>query len=234
MLGLAAIAAFGATACNADFSIGEEGSGVTRTVSFDVESFDELDVSDGFDVEVIVGDGPATVEVTVDDNLVDDLDVGIDGDRLKIGWDRGRRTPEVSPTAVVTMPSLSRLDASGAAQVSVEGLDVDRLSVDTSGAAGTDLEGTIAQLTFDGSGASDLRVLGSVDQATLDLSGAASADLTEAELGTAEVDLSGGSRVEFGPLDRVEGELSGGSVLSVPDGVDASVDTSGGASIERS
>ena len=234
MLGLAVIAAFGATACNAELSIGEQGSGLAETVTFDVESFDELNVSDSFDVEVTIGDGPTTVEVTVDDNLVDDLDVERDGDRLEIGWDRGRRTPKVSPTAVITVSRLEALDASGAARVSVQGLDASRFSVDSSGAAEVDLVGTIEQLTVDGSGASQVRVTAAVDEATFDLSGATSADMTGAELGTADVDLSGGSRIEFGPVGRVDGQLSGGSVMSVPDGVDASVRTSGGARIERS
>ena len=67
VLGIGGLALFGATACNVSFSFDEDGSGVPQTVTYEFDSFDEVDVDGVFDAEITVVDGPPTVEITVDD-----------------------------------------------------------------------------------------------------------------------------------------------------------------------
>lgn len=234
LLGLGGLT-LAASACSVDFEIGQDvdGSGQAETVSFDFDSFDEIDLTSTFEAEITVVEGPPSVEVTVDDNLVERLDVTVDNNELKVGFKRGNIDAVVTPTVVVSMPSLTELDVSGASAARVDGVGGPKLSVDVSGAGEADINGMVEELQVDLSGASILTMTGGGDRVVADLSGASTLDLTELEATSAEIDFSGASDGLFGPLDSVSGDISGGSSLSVPDGADLSVETSGGSSVTR-
>ncbi len=229
VLGACAVAAL--TACGA--IVGIDGSGVAETTSYEFDSFDEVDVSNAFEVEITIVDGPPSVEVTVDDNLVEHLDVDVDSGRLEIGWRRGTFDPDVQPFAAVTMPSLTALELSGASSATVEGAEGASLRLELSGASSVAVDGDVERLDVDGSGASALTYRGRADDVTLDLSGASKADLLDTTTQRVTVDLSGASSADVGVAGRVDGDLSGASTLRVPDNADLSVDTSGASSIER-
>ena len=192
----------------------EDGSGVPETTSFDFDDFSEIEVGGVFDVTVTVADGPPTVEVTVDDNFVDDLDVRVSGDRLRIGFDGGNYDPDVQPTAVVTVESLEEIEVSGASAMTVTDVDSERLSVEASGASEVVISGETTTLSVEASGASD-------------------ADFSQLTTSTATVEASGASDVEIGAADRVDGDLSGASTLVAPAGAAGSIDTSGASNVKR-
>lgn len=236
LLGLGGLTLVTASACSVDFEIGKDvdGSGVAETVTYDFDSFDQIDLSSAFVAEITVVDGPPSVEVTVDDNLVERLEVTVNDDELNVGFKRGNIDAVVTPTVVVSMPSLTELDVSGASVAQVDGVDEAELSVDVSGAGDATVDGMIDELQVDLSGASTMTMTGTGDRVVVDLSGASVLDLTELDATSAEIDFSGGSEGTFGPLDSVSGDMSGGSSLAVPDGADLSVETSGGSSVTRS
>lgn len=191
-----------------------DGSGVPETTTIEPADFDQIDVSGVFEVTVTVKDGPPSVVVTVDDNFTDDLDIGVRGDELRVGFDSGSYDHDVQPTAIVTVASLTEVDLSGASMVIVNDLDGDRLHVDASGASSFTGSGTVTTVSLDASGASDI-------------------DLTELSVSSAEVDISGASRVDLGPAERVSGELSGASSLRAPSGASGSIETSGASDVDR-
>ena len=228
LVGLGGLAVFGATACSLSFSLGTDGSGVPETVTYDFDSFDEVDISSSFEARITIADGPPTVEVTVDDNLVDKLDVEVDNDELNVGFDGWDNIDtNVDPIVVITMPSVVGLDLSGASFAEVDGVDSSALSVSLSGASNATIDGSVDTLKVDGSGASHISVEGTTDELNVELSGASSADLTTAEVRIATVDLSGSSNAEFASLDELRGEMSGASSSGVPNGTTVSVSTSG-------
>jgi hypothetical protein len=233
-MGIGGLALVGVTACGIILDPKIEGSGNPETVSYDFQSFDRVDVSGAFDADITIADGPPSVEVTVDDNLVERLDVKVDDDELKVGMGNSNVSHDVNPTVVITLPSLRGLDLSGASSAAVQNLDEPELRLELSGAADAELQGDVDDLDIDASGASDLRQNGIIGVVTLEISGAGSADFSDATVGSASVDLSGASSAEFGDLAEISGELSGGSSLSVPNGADVSVDTSGGSTVDRS
>ncbi|MEL7206985.1 MAG: DUF2807 domain-containing protein [Actinomycetota bacterium] len=93
-----------------DLALGEKGSGVAETTTFDVGSFDAVEVGNAFEATIELVDGPSTVEITVDDNFTDDLDVEVKNGRLEIGFDRGVHRVKVDPKVVITVPSLNHVD----------------------------------------------------------------------------------------------------------------------------
>lgn len=234
LLGLGGLALAATSACSVDVSIGTlDGSGQAETVSFDFDSFDEISLNSAFGAEITVVEGPPSVEVTVDDNLVEHLEVNVENDELTIGFDRGNIDTDVNPIAVVSMPSLTKLDLSGASTAQVDGVDESELSVDISGAGDLTIAGSVDELRVDLSGGSTMSVTGTGDRVVAELSGASDVDFTDFETASAEIDFSGASNGTFGPLTSVSGEMSGASSLSVPDDADVSVDTSGGSSVSR-
>lgn len=228
---LPAIALVAVTACGPVFAV--EGSGVPETTTIAVDRFDDIDVTGTFDVEIAVAAGPSTVEVTVDDNLVEHLDVEVDGTTLSIGFERGDYDPRVSPRAIVSVPELSGLEVSGASSASVTGVDTDRFTLNISGASLAVVEGTMTHLAVAASGASSAIIEGAVaDDVELDASGASYVDLTGATADEVAVDLSGASSASVGPVATIGGVLSGASNLEASPESDVSVRTSGASHVD--
>lgn len=221
-----------ASACNLSINLGEEGSGVPETVTYDFTDFDEVEIGGTFETDITVAEGPYSVEITVDDNLVDNLEVKLDGGQLEVSWDGMSPRSEVTPEVVISMPNLVELDVAGASEAKAAGINSEEFRLEVSGASSVTVDGEIGQLNVDGSGASDLVVVGTAGNVDLDLSGASNIDFTEADVVWATVDVSGASTARFGEADRIEGELNGASSLSAPSETRASVSTSGASSLD--
>lgn len=193
---------------------GIEGSGIPETTTIDTGEFDEIQVTGIFEVAVTIKKGPPSVVVTVDDNLVDDLDLRVTGDHLRVGFERGSYQPQVTPTAVITVAGLNDIEVSGASQLTATGLTGERLTIKVSGVSNFIGSGNVAAISIDASGASHV-------------------DLSDFTASSADVDASGASSIEIGGADTLSGELSGASHLSAPAGASGSLETTGASGIER-
>lgn len=231
-----AAGAFLLPACSGsfDFALGEKGSGVAETTTFDLESFDGVRVAHDFDAQIELVEGPPTVEITVDDNFTDDLEVEVRNGRLEIDLDGRDYRAKVTPTAIITVPTLNYVHASGASNVTVEGaLNEASISLDASGASELRVDVETGSLTIDASGASSVIVGGTTDRLDVDASGASDIDLDDIVAGTGTVDGSGASSISIGDATEIDGDLSGAATLRAPGDAINWVDTSGGAGIDR-
>ncbi|MEM7326500.1 MAG: DUF2807 domain-containing protein [Actinomycetota bacterium] len=236
MLGgaLGVVAAGGLSACTGiTIAFDVDGSGDAETVTYDFDSFDRVEIGSAFESTITIQSGDPSVEVTMDDNLFEDLDIEVSDGWLRIRMDDGTYDHKVDPEVVITMPSLVELDVGGATETEVIGLSEPSFEVDSSGAADLKLFGAMGSLRIDASGASNIEGDGSATDITLDTSGAAGVDLDDVSAETVQVDMSGASNAELGEVSEVSGDLSGASSLEVPDGTTVSVSTSGAASVER-
>jgi hypothetical protein len=183
------------------------GSG--RIVSRDVEvsAFTGLEVSATFAVTVFVGDAPA-VNVRADDNLIDLLDVGVQGSTLRIGLEPDTQVASATLQADVVVTSLDSLVVSGASVVRLsDGLDADSLSVELSGASSIIGPVQIGDGTLVLSGASRATLSGSATSLSVEASGASELGSRDLSIGDATIDLSGASHAEV----TVTGTLSAGA-----------------------
>jgi hypothetical protein len=169
------------------------GSGDIVTKTFDYQDFDAIDASHGFRLDVTEGD-EYSIAVSVDDNVLDRLDVRKDGDTLKIGLDQGGYT-RMKLVAKITLPSLNSIEFSGGTQGEISGFTSTRdFNVDLSGGSWAIIEGSAGDLMIDASGGSHF-------------------DFSEFTVNDADVELSGGS---FGSVyvgGRLDADLSGGAHL---------------------
>lgn len=187
------------------------GSGNPVTQTFDFSTFDSLAISNAFQAEVTAGDA-YFVEVTVDDNLVDRLQVGQRGSTVLIGLQPGTAAANATLQARVTLPRLASLDASGASRANLSGFEASRdMRMDVSGASTVSGDLATGDLDADVSGASTLRLRGQGDALRAVASGASTIDLSDFGVSDANVEASGASRINVNASGRLDAEASGAS-----------------------
>jgi len=209
------------------------GSGNVVTREIPVTSFSKMEVSYAFAVQLSFGD-PTEVTVRVDDNLVDDLDVRVAGDTLRIGLKAGLAVNHATLEADVTVPSLIEIDVSGASTVKAQGplasspfelslsgastfeggFALDRATIGLSGASHAVLSGSAKTVEASVSGASQIQAENlSIDSLTMDLSGASHAAVTVT--GTISASASGASNLTYsGTPTFTRKDVSGGSAIT--------------------
>ncbi len=155
------------------------GDEITKT--FDLRNFQSINVQGLWQVSLTQGD-VWQVEVSHSEDLEDDVNVYVRGDRLVLnrtssgGWRWWRRTG-TRLRAEIVMPELSELDLAGANQIDFSGFGGGRLKVEVAGA--NQVEGRD----------------GRYDELDLSVAGASEIDLRTIVVTDAQVDLAGASDV---------------------------------------
>jgi hypothetical protein len=173
------------------------------------------------------------VSITIDDNLLEYLNVKTSGSTLYIGMKSGSYI-KTTQKAIVRLPDLKNLTISGASSVDVSGFQSsDSAKFRLSGASRLDLSGMKTgdiQFTLSGasrvsgdiemgdaklnlSGASDIELVGSAGDIDLGASGASDAKLADLVAVDVQVNLSGASSAVVNASGTISGGLSGASRL---------------------
>jgi hypothetical protein len=212
------------------------GSGRAITEEYDFSGFTRVNVGSAFEVDVNQGDNYA-VAVTVDDNIVQYLDVRLDGDTLRIGLKPtirfGFRNTVLR--AEVTMPELEGLDVSGATRTRVNGFSSDKMvEIEVSGASQLTGDVSSSEMNIEASGASRVELNGETGRLDARASGASTLRLQDLSSTDTRVNASGASTIVVNPSGRLTGDASGASTVRYS-GSPASVqvDTSGASSVRQ-
>jgi Putative auto-transporter adhesin, head GIN domain len=211
---------------------GITGSGNLVTRQFQFTGFSGVDAGSAFQVDLSRGD-KFSVSVTADDNLVQDLEVAVSGNRLHLGLKPNVNVRNATMKAVITMPALAALRLSGATRTTVAGFNSGQpLDVDISGASNLRGEIHTGDARFDVSGASGVELEGNAANLRCQASGASHADLERFRCKDATVDSSGASRVTLNASGKLDLEASGASsVRYVGQPADVKARASGASSI---
>jgi hypothetical protein len=188
------------------------GSGKVVTKDVAVSSFTRLQVSWGFEVTAAVGQ--PSLKLRVDDNLDRYLDVGVEGDTLRIGLKRVSSVSDATLQATVTAPSLAQIQGSGSSRVHLrDRLAGDELRVELSGASRLDGPVDSKSATAAVSGASEVELSGRAASLNASASGASHLLLQQLQVDALEVSLSGASNAEVSVRRTISASLSGASSL---------------------
>jgi hypothetical protein len=191
------------------------GSGDLVTQELDITGFDRLDISHAFDTEVQQGEDWQVI-VTIDENLVEYLDVRKSGQTLVVGLKNTNTPVQGKMEADITMPALTAIELSGASRADVRGFEATvPFSADVSGASLLTGELTSGDARFDVSGASTATLVGEGDSIHVDVSGSSRVDLAEFIAGDGLVDASGASSVTVNLSGRLDGSVSDASTVNV-------------------
>jgi hypothetical protein len=193
------------------------GSGDPVTLTFAITDFTAIQTSQSFTVRV-VPDTAYSVSVSFDGNLADYLVVEKQGDRtLVIGLKDGYSYQLVTLSAVVHMPVITTLDASGASRFLVEtGFPaLSSLAIALSGASSCQASDVFCDsLSVDVSGASSVTLTGAADSISSVASGASQTCFSDCPTSLVDVDLSGASECwVYVPTGTIRASASGASTL---------------------
>lgn len=183
---------------------GIEGSGNLVGEVYDLAGFTSVSIASGFDATIRWSE-THSVEVEVDDNVLEFVEVSTEGDTLIVRLDEDKSYRSgVTRTATITLPDLAEVTLSGAAHAELVGFPPrDDFAAELSGASALEGEIDVTSLRLVLSGASSTRLRGSATEADLDASGASTLGLEELVLEIARAALSGGSYGELMVLDEL-------------------------------
>ncbi|HJX69099.1 MAG TPA: DUF2807 domain-containing protein [Dehalococcoidia bacterium] len=211
------------------------GSGNLETEQYAFGNFTRVEISSAFVFEIGYSDSYG-INVTVDDNVMDYVQVTQEGQTLKI---RLRTVPflrRVTLRASVAMPELSGVTVSGASVGTVSGFSsTEGLNITVSGAS-IIVEGdiTAGDIGFDVSGASIVQLEGSADDMVAVVSGASTFNLDDFTVNNAVVNVSGASTGIINLDGRLDANVSGAStLLYIGDPVMGTINVSGASTLRE-
>lgn len=209
------------------------GSGNLVTKQYTFTNFTTVSAGNVFDVTVKPGSTPS-VSVTVDDNLVEYLDVTTSGDQLRLHLKSNTNVRNATLRAVVIVPELTGFELSGASKARLEQCrSAKPLEIEVSGASRLEGEVESGDMRLEVSGASHAELKGRAGNLRLNASGASHADLEEFQVKDANVDVNGASHATIRPSGKLMASASGASTVRYA-GQPANVDSqaSGASSVK--
>lgn len=186
---------------------GIRGNGKMKEQNRNVEEFTRIDAGGAFSINVYVGKAPS-LRISAEENLLQYIKTSVKGGTLYIDTKKNLN-PKKEITIDITTPSLSALEASGANNVDVVGINEKEFTVNLSGAGSVDLKGIAEKVRAELSGAGniDAKEL-KAKECYICVSGAASADVFAKEYLDASV--SGvGSIDYYGNPEKTRTNVSG-------------------------
>lgn len=221
--------------CAVPFSTQLAPSGPLVTKDFDLANFSAVAAGSAFQVE-ITHSNQHSVSVTVNESLVENLEVNVSGNTLHIGLKPGFGiTGAATMQARVTMPGLTGLDLSGASRTTLAGFNSDdSLQAEVSGASTLRGDLTCGDASFNVSGASKVQLDGRAKNLDVEVSGASTVDLENFASKNTTVNASGASKAIVAPSGSLVVEASGASsVRYAGEPTRVRENTSGASTVEQ-
>lgn len=187
--------------------MGIKGSGNVINEVRNIESFNRLQASGAFNIEIEVG-SETSLEISAEDNLQEFIVTEVVNNRLIIENLRAI-SPKRKIRINITTPRLQEISSSGVSNIYAVGIDEQEFLLDLSGAGFIELQGKVEQFTAELSGAGRLEAQELFSRfVDISSSGASNADVYASEALKAEI--SGvGNIFYFGDPDDVRTNVSG-------------------------
>lgn len=194
---------------NLDFT-GIQGSGVETTKSFDIDAFDQVRFSGSGEYNISCGE-EQSVSVTIDDNLMEFVDLNVEDGKLKFNVTE-QYTSGMGLKVDITIPKLKGVEVNGAGTATIKNVSAEAFAIDVSGASTVVADGSANSLDLQASGACSLKLYElESKKCTVDMSGAGSAMVHVTEMLDAKI--SGVGSVKYKGEPEVKKDVSGiGSV----------------------
>lgn len=194
------------------------GSGDVVTEERAVKEFDRVSLTGAGDVIITQGDEEA-LTVETDDNLMPYIRTEVKGKTLVLGFTAEGRRKSFRPSKGIkfylTLKELSGLDLSGAGNVKVSSLEVDRLEIRLSGAGDIQIDAVTAEdLVVHLSGAGNVELAGQVAEQNVQISGAGDYRASKLESQNAAVEVSGAGNAIVWANDSLDARITGVGAVS--------------------
>ncbi len=211
-----------ATGCHGNFLIGPPpiaGSGVSKEETRAVDAFHAVEAGNALQVIVTVTSGSKPdLKISGDDNLVPFVESVVrDGTLVLRIKANSNISPKLPLLAEVVASELDGVEASGAASVKMKGgARVNGFTAGASGAAQVSVQGVESSQAFaTATGASQVTLSGSATSLKVKASGASRVKAQSLSVEDADVSISGASSAEIRATKSVAGDVSGASQLDL-------------------
>lgn len=212
--------------------------------NYDLNGFDQVDINTGINATVTLGDSFSVRAESANKDLLDKLEITLDGGKLHAQVDQnfldfifnggvvGQLLGANELKLAITLPKLSSVSVSSAADVEVEGAKGD-LNLDVSSGADLSIAGAaLGTVRLDLSSGSDTTLSGSCDALIVNASSGSDLKAGDLKCATATVEASSGSDVAVFASKSLKVNASSGSDVKVSGNPpERAIDSSSGADI---
>lgn len=200
-----------------------------------VGGFNSIDVSGAVSVH-IRQDSIPSVRIETDENLMEYLDVQVDGNTLVIKTKQGYNLDPTKDVIVYTTASVYKdIDASGACNIISDNLisGGEELKIEASGATSINLQVTLPKLTTNVSGSGEVVLKGVAKEFSGSISGSGSIKGFDLITENTELDLSGAADAEITANQKLDVEVSGSGDVEYKGNADVNQRISGAGSVKK-
>lgn len=197
--------------------MGIKGSGPSRDKDYQVSGFHAIEVSNGFDVDLVQGNSEG-LTLTVQENLLEYITVTVDQGVLKVYSDKNIMATQPMK-AKITFKDIERVNVSGGGDIAgITPINVQKMDLGISGGGDVTTTLNTNELKCHISGGGDLKVNGNIQNYDLDLTGGG--DITSEINATTVITcrVSGGGDVKLiskGKTSDAKIDISGGGDLTM-------------------
>lgn len=200
------------------------------TQSFDMAPFTGLKLATVGKVNLIQGDS-LSLDITGSQNIIDLVQLDINGDELKIDIDRCTRNTDL--IFDITLPELTSVSISGSGEiVTLSTFDVADIDINISGSGDMDLELIAEKIETHISGSGNMELSGTSDALASHISGSGDVDAFELSTKTADLHINGSGNIEVTVTDALTANISGSGDIYYKGTPTVNVDVSGSGSLK--
>ncbi len=211
---------------------GVRGNGDVEKETRNINSFDAIDISSAFEVE-LTQSGSESLVIEADENILEHIYTEVVGGTLKI-YTKGNIRNINTMKAYISFKMIEELELSGACEVKgMNKMKFNDFVIDASGACEVNLNLTARKMSLDLSGATEIYLVGFADEFIIDISGASEIKALDFEVKNCEVDASGASSIKIFATENIEIEASGATTVRYKGKPSVDIDTSGASSVRR-
>ncbi len=200
-----------------------------------------INISSSFELFIKQGDAESIEVSASNEEYLDKINVTIENGEVIIRYDNqksfwlGWNSDRLNLKAVVTLKNLEKLTTSGACNTYFEeGINVENLSINVSGASDVKGNLTVKNLNVEMSGASDVLLSGSVSNLKVNVSGASDFKGYNLNADYCNSKLSGAASAKISVNKELTANASGASsVKYIGSGIIRDIKMSGASSISR-
>jgi hypothetical protein len=189
---------------------GVNGSGNLINETRQVSNFDKIELSGSGEV-IITQSGNESLSIETDDNVLEYVNVEVDGGTLKLGLKSGARS--VSPshlTFIVGVDDLNSLSVSGSGDIESDGLETSSLEVEVSGSGLVQIANLGSDdVKIDISGSGEINMAGDVAGQDVAISGSGKYLAGDLSSKSANVSISGSGDVTVWATESLDADISG-------------------------
>lgn len=191
-----------------------KGSGPMEASSFTVDDYTEVEIS--INAEVIYTAGPSgTVEVEMQQNLLDTLEVSVANGRLMV---RSKYNflfdKDNTPKVTISTPQLNALTLGGNVSITqADPINTDDFTLIFAGSCTANLAINCTTLYTSVSGRGEVELAGRADKATLSIAGTGNIDASMLESKSAEASISGSGTITTNTSDSLNVTIAGSGTI---------------------